>query len=146
MRVRHTRTSCSFGRSRKNSSAYRLHAFLKSPSDKLLPARVMMAMRAWVLRFARRSRRNPCAWSGSCTSCLGSSRTLFCTRSAWSLSLSPFCQRIQDHIYSHLQWPHLRVPVRHRHPMLGLSACSKHVAQVTELERLNRGHSFTFLR
>ena len=34
----------------------------------------------------------------------------------------------------HLQWQHLRVPVRHTHPMLDLSACSKLVALVTELE------------
>ena len=37
--------SCFFG-SRRNSSAWRLHAFLLSPKDKLLPSSVMMAMRA----------------------------------------------------------------------------------------------------
>ena len=146
------RTSCSLG-SRKNSPAYRLHAFLTSPSDKLLPARVMMAMRAWVLRFARRSRRKPCAWSGSCAPCLASYCTLFCRGASHPSSCQvhrrcpPKHQKVLFRVHPerlqpmypgscllHLQWPHLRVPVRHRHPMLGLSACSKHVALVTELE------------
>ena len=43
-----------------------------------------------VLRFARRSRRNPRTRSGYRTPCLSSSRTLLCTRSALSWSLSPF--------------------------------------------------------
>ena len=34
----------------------------------------------------------------------------------------------------HRLWPHPLVPVRRRHPRLGLSACSKHVALTIELE------------
>ena len=46
----------------------------------------------------------------------------------------------------HRQWPHPLVPVRRRHPWLGLSTCSGHVALVTELEcAVNRRHSFHFL-
>ena len=46
----------------------------------------------------------------------------------------------------HRQWPHPLVPVRRRHPKLGLSACSKHVALATELQCANESHSFTFSR